>query len=202
MKKISSKIGTTPITLSVPESIEEFDQAHGRAGAVLDKAIQYDVAHTILSKIRVKVGATLEKMGAPRDIERTDEKGEPVFKPIDTKWIARSFAKLGIDAAGQAEMFQSVADEIGYDVSGTRSSNKEYNQVDIKDAKAILEAVKLGRTTIDRVITNLQTRNPGLVVETFADEESGETSVTVEALAAGLKIERARVEAERQNSLF
>jgi hypothetical protein len=200
MKKLSTKIGTTAIILNVPESIEEFDQAHGRAGAVLDKAIQYDVAHTILSKIRVKVGAHLEKRGAPRDVERTDDKGEPVYKPIDTKWIARSFAKLGIDAAGQAELFQSIADEVGYDVSGTRSSNKEYNQVDIKDAKALLEAVKLGRTTLLRIVTNLQARNPGLTVEVTG--EGDEIEVTVEALAAGLKVERARVEAERQASLF
>jgi len=200
MKKLSTKIGTTAIILNVPESIEEFDQAHGRAGAVLDKAIQYDVAHTILSKIRVKVGAALEKLGAARDIERTDDKGEPVYKAIDTKWIARSFAKLGIDAAGQAELFQSIADEVGYDVSGTRSSNKEYNQVDVKDAKALLEAVKLGRTTLLRIVTNLQARNPGLTVETTG--EGDEIEVTVEALAAGLKVERARVEAERQASLF
>lgn len=197
MKKQLTKIGKIQFAILVPESIEEFDQQHGRAGAVLDKAINYDVAHTILGKIRAKTGAELVKLGAKRDIERTDEKGEPVFKPIDTKWIDRQFLALNMDAAAQGELYQKIADEIGYDVSGTRAGSKEYNQVDLKDAKQLLEAVKLGKTTVERLKTNLEARNPGLELELESDG-----TITPEALAAGLKVERARVEAERQNALL
>lgn len=197
MKKQLTKIGKIQFAILVPESIEEFDQQHGRAGAVLDKAINYDVAHTILGKIRAKTGAELVKLGAKREIERTDEKGEPVFKPIDTKWIDRQFLALNMDAAAQGELYQKIADEIGYDVSGTRAGSKEYNQVDLKDAKQLLEAVKLGKTTVERLKTNLEARNPGLELELESDG-----TITPEALAAGLKVERARVEAERQNALL
>jgi hypothetical protein len=197
MQKQLTKIGKIPFTLLVPQTIEEFDQCHGRAGAVLDKAINYDVAHTILGKIRSKTGDALVKLGATRDIEKTNDDGSVVFKPIDTKWIDRQFVKLEMDAKAQADLYQSIADEIGYDVSGSRSSNKEFNQVDLKDAKQILEAIKLGKSTVERVVGNLQNRNPGLEITL---EEDG--TVTAENLAAGLKVERARIEAERQASLL
>ncbi len=197
MKTISTKIDKIAFTLSVPSSIEEFDSAHNRAGAVLDQGVKYDVAHTILSKIRTKAAAELVKLGATRDIERHDDKGEPVYKPCDVKWFARQFAALEIGTAEQAAFYQRIADEIGYDVSGTRSSNKEFNQVDLKDAKAWLEAQKLGKTTFETLKTKLEARNPGYVLE--LDEDG---TASVETIAAGLKIERARVEAERQASLF
>lgn len=197
MQKQLTKIGKIPFTLLVPQTIEEFDQCHGRAGAVLDKAINYDVAHTILGKIRSKTGDALVKLGATRDIEKTNDDGSVVFKPIDTKWIDRQFVKLEMDAKAQADLYQSIADEIGYDVSGSRSSNKEFNQVDLKDAKQILEAIKLGKSTVERVVGNLQNRNAGLEIVL---EEDG--TVTAENLAAGLKVERARIEAERQASLL
>jgi len=197
MQKQLTKIGKIQFTILVPTSIEEFDQQHGRAGAVLEKAINYDVAHTILGKIRAKAGVELVKLGAKRDIERTDEKGEPVYKPIDTKWIDRQFVALDIDAAGQAELYQRIADELGYDVSGSRGGSKDFNQVDLKDAKALLEAVKLGKSTVERIKNNLEARNPGLELVL---EEDG--TITTEALAAGLKVERARIEAEKQNSLL
>lgn len=197
MKKQLTKIGKTPFTISVPESIEEFDGAHKRAGAVLDKAINYDVAHTILGKIRAKAGEKLAEMGAERDVASTNPDGTKNLKPIDTKWIDRAFTALEMSATAQSEFYQAIADEIGYDVSGTRSSNAAFNQVDMKDAKAWLEAQKLGKTSFDRLKTNLEARNPGY--ELVLDE-NGEADL--ETIAAGLKVERARVEAERQNSIL
>ena len=196
MKNILTKISKSQFTLSVPETIEEFDQKHGRAGAVLDKGIQYDVAHTILGKIRSAMGVKLVKLGATRDTAGTDDKGEPIYKVIDIKWLDRAAAELNIDAAALSKMYQELADEIGYDVSGTRGGSREFNQVDLKDAKSLLEAIKLGKTTYARIKSNLETRNPGLEVEV---DDNGE--VTAEQLAAGLKVERARAEAERQASL-
>ena len=196
MKKQLTKIGNISFMLLVPASIEEFDSAHGRVGAVLDKAVNYDVAHTILGKIRTKAGAKLVELGFKRDVSGKDSNGADVLKPIDTKWIDRGFAELGIDPAQQAAMFQEIADELGYDVSATRGGNKEFNQVDMKDAKGLLDAIKLGKTTFERVKANLEGRNAGLEIELGEDG-----SFTIEQLAAGLKIERARVEAARQAEL-
>lgn len=203
MKKQLTKIGKIQFAIGVPETIEEFDKQHGRAGAVLDKAINYDVAHTILGKIRTKAGDALVALGKERglgelrDPSGTNEKGEVTYKAYDTKWIDRQFVKLEMDAAAQGELYQKIADEIGYDVSGTRSSNKEFNQVDLKDAKQLLEAIKLGKSSFERLKTNLENRNPGLEIELEADG-----TFTVEALAAAIKVERLRVEAERQNALL
>ncbi len=197
MKKQVTKVGKVQFVIEVPETITEFDGIHGREGAVLDKAINYDVAHTILGKIRQKVGAELVKLGFKRDVASTDEKGEETYKPIDTKWIDRGFAALSLDLAAQTKLFQATADEVGYDVSGTRGGNKDFNQVDLRDAKSLLEAIKLGKSSFERIKANLEARNPGLEVAT---EENGE--FTAEQLAAGLKVERARVEAERQGALL
>lgn len=197
MIKQMTKIGKIQFTVLVPESIDEFDKAHGRAGAVLEKGINYDVAHTILGKIRSKAGEALVKLGAKRDVEKTNPDGTKVYKPIDTKWIDRQFVALNIGPAEQAVFYQGIADEVGYDVTGSRSSNKDFNQVDLKDAKNLLEAIKLGKSTVERVKSNLEARNAGLVVVL---EEDG--TITEESLAAALKVERARVEAERQSALL
>lgn len=203
MKKQITKVGSIQFTVNVPESIEEHEKLHGQVGATLAKAINYDVAHTILGKIRNKMADYLVKRGKDseppvelREIASHNDKGEPVFKATDTKWIDRTFAKLGIGVPEQATLYQDIADEVGYDVSGTRSSNKEFNQVDLRDAKGLMDAIRLGKTTFDRVKTNLETRNPSL---DLAVDENG--AFTVETLAAGLKVERARVEAERQGQL-
>lgn len=198
MKKQITKVGKIQFTILVPESIEEFDAKHGRAGAVLDKAINYDVAHTILGKIRSAVGAKLVKdHGAQRDVLSTAADGTVSYKPLDTKWLDRQFIALGISTADQGVLFQSVADEIGYDVSGTRGENKPYTQTDLRDAKALIQSIQLGKSSFERVKANLEAVNPGLEVVI-----SDEGTITEEDLATALKVHRVRIESEQRNSLL
>lgn len=197
MKRILTKIASTQFAINVPESIEEFDAIHGRAGAVLDRAINYDVAHVVLGKIRSAVADYLVKEhGAQRDVAGQNDKGEDILKAVDTKWLAKAFKVAGISTADETAIYQMVADQIGYDVSSTRGGNKEFNQVDLKDAKSILSLIQLGKSTYAKVKANLERKNPGLVVAVGDDG-----SFTAEQLAAGLKVERARSEAERQAEL-
>ena len=192
MKKISTKISKTAFSINIPETVEEYASIHGDVNACLEQAIKYDVAHTILGKIRTEVGARLTKLGATRAVSGTDSKGEPIFKAIDIKWLDSAFIELGLDAAEQSAMYQDVADAIGYNVSGSRG-NKEFNAIDLKEAKELINYVGLGKTNFQRIKANLEARNPGLVLE--LDEDS---SCTPEVLAAALKVERARAEAERR----
>lgn len=198
MQKQITKVGKVQFTLEVPSSIEEHQKLHGgRDGVTLAKAINYDVAHTILGKIRSKVGEELVALGAERDVASTNADGSKVFKPLDTKWIDRQFINLGLTLAEQGALFQKVADMIGYDVTGTRGESKPYTQSDMKDAKALITSIALGKSSFERVKANLEKVNPGLVVEMNEDG-----TITEENLAAALKTHRVRIESEQQNSLL
>lgn len=198
MQKQLTKVGKVQFTIEVPSTIEEHQAKHGgRDGVTLAKAINYDVAHTILGKIRSKVGDALVELGAKKDVASTAPDGTITYKALDTKWIDRQFVALGLTLPEQQVLFQKVADEIGYDVSGTRGENKPYNQVDLKDAKALLTSISLGKSSFERVKANLEKVNPGL--EVIAGEDG---SISEENLAAALKVHRTRIESEQQNALL
>lgn len=200
MKQYPTETYGIPFFLKVPATYEEYAEVHGDANAALNNAVDHDVAHTILSKVRAKLAEVLVSKGYPFD-KTTNAKGETVDVKPDKKWFAAAIAALGLSAPECSQIVQSIADELGYDVSSSRGLNGGPSKKDLSDAESLIAAIDAGQSTYDRIKANLEARNPGLVIETDAD--SGQ--FTAEALAKGLAYERRRIEAERkanQNALL
>ena len=153
-------------------------------------------AHITLGQIRTQAVKDLKELGATVKVTGKDANDKDITEKTDIKWIARAIKELGLSDTEASAFFQGIADKIGFNTQGTREV-KEFTNVDLKDAKAILEAIALGNSSFERVKANLEGRNPGLVVEINEDG-----AFTAESLAKALKVERARAEKERQGALL
>ena len=194
MKRIETNINGIAFYVEQPSSIEEFNQLHGSATAVLERANDYINAHIILSKVRAKVAEKLTELGFPLATKLVGDK--EVTVKADKAWFDKAFATLAIAPADRAALVQEAADEVGYDVSGRQASSGATG-VDKKAAKQLISAIGAGQSTFARVKGNLESRNPGLEIEV---EEDG--SITEDNLALALKTERKRVEATAAHGLL
>lgn len=210
-----TSIGLIAFSVLQPTTIEEFNlldagATHDKDGnidantakgaidplAVLGYANDNVKAHITLGQIRGQAVKELIKLGATVKTIGQDANGKDVGEKTDIKWIARGLKELGFSDSNASAFFQEIADKIGFSTAGTREV-KDFTSVDLKDAKAILEAIGLGNSSFERVKANLEGRNPGLVVET---DDNG--AFSAEGLAKALKVERARAEKERQGALL
>ena len=215
MQKKMTKIGTVAFAILIPASFAEFalldagakHDADGNVDAstakgaidemaALGYANDYATAHITLGKVRSAVVKELKALGATCKVTGQDAQGKDITEKTDIKWIERELKASGMSPTEQQAFVQDIYDKIGFDLSGSRET-KDYTNVDLKDAKAILEAIALGKSSYERVKANLEGRNKGLSIEV-----DGDGIFTTEALAAALKVERARAEAERQGNLL
>ncbi len=198
MKRIQTNIAGFPFFLAVPSTIEEHQSAHGgKEGITLKKAIEYDVAHTVLGKYRTKLVGQLVELGAKKDIVSGEGTENVVYGKTDQKWITKSIKDLGLSAQDVSGVLQKIADDVGYDVSGS-GGDSDFTQVDLRNAKQMLNAIAAGETSFATVKSKVEKANPGVIVE--VDENTGE--FTAEQLAPALKAHRVRIAAEAQASLL
>jgi hypothetical protein len=195
MKRTTQTLLGVSAFLSVPETIEEFNSLAGG-----DKALEYANAEAyyrgVAPKVRSAFLANIEKaLGhAPRVVStKTVGVGEkakevPVFEK-DTTFIKHIKATEGVTDEQINPLLQSAFDDVGWDLSSTRSSGP--NKKDIEAAEFYLAAIAAGKSTFDRVIANFENANPGLVVSREADG-----SVSKDVMAEIVKTNRLRIEAE------
>lgn len=194
MKLYPTETYGIPFSLMVPATIDEYNSIHGSTSAILDNAVSQDVNHVILGKIRSALAERLVSLGASYDTKPNPKGGDPIIIKPDKAWFATAIRTVGWDAPTASRETQAIADAIGYDVSSTRSSGP--SKADIATAEDLVVAIKAGKSTFARVKTNLEARNPGLVLESTG--EGDDLTFTVEALAAGIAFERRRIERERK----
>lgn len=179
-----------PVTLTgAPNNSEELDALIGRANATFDLAIEKLVAHVVLGKVRDGLADAMVAEGFPKETKTSGDK-ELEVKP-DKHWFAKGFAALGWDAAKRQQVCQAVADAVGFDVTSSRGLSGGPTKEDLKNSEQLLAAIAAGRSTHERVKTNLEARNPGLDIMV-----NDEGEMTADALASALGFERRRIAAE------
>jgi hypothetical protein len=198
MKKTSQSMLTVSAFLSVPESIEEFNSfLVGRPETALDYANAEAYYRGIAPKVRSRfLSAVAEATGIEPKVISTKTVGEKEIEVYekDTVYMKR------VKASGVADdvlvpLLQSAFDEVGWDLSQTRSSGPNAKDREVVDF--ILNAISAGESTFERVVANYQRLNPGLEI---AIEEDG--SVTPEALAEAVRVDRLRRENEAKTSML
>lgn len=186
------------LLVQVPENADEFDKCAGKAGACLEYACAEGIYRSVLPKIR---SALFERLEAETGIKR---------KVVDTKTVGTGenakeveiyekdslyFKRVCAEQQCEPSAFEPIANEIaatvGFDLSTQRAVGGRVTAADKRNADKVLTAIENGKSSFDRVVENLTERNPGLEIER---EDDG--SITHENLAAALKVERLRLEAE------
>lgn len=197
---ITTKTYEIPVTLKgAPNTAEELDKLMGRVGATFDLAIEKLVAHVVLAKLRDKLADAMEAAGFPRDTKTEGDKTITV-KP-DKRWYAKGFAALNWDAAKRQQVTQALADELGFDVSATRSGGSGApSKEDEKNATALIAAIESGQSTYETVKSKLEAQNPGLDIPV---EDDGSISHANLSNAIGVQRRRltAEIKAAQQSSL-
>jgi hypothetical protein len=155
------------VLLSVPSSIEEYDQLAKRVNATLDDAIDNVVYRSALADFRESFCAEVEKeTGIARKREtvldkdnnpKKDESGNTVTKYSETEgdYLKRVCSEKNYDDAGP---FQALADVVASTITFDPSV-REKKEGSAKVAKTYLEAadkiIGMGAEAVDRARTKL-----------------------------------------------
>ena len=101
--KVDTQVFGLKFDVELPfNSVEEFDQLAGKAGACLDEAVQHVIAHKHLTRVRSAVVSKLEKLTGIERGKTTDESGKNVkyteseqvyFRRCTGTWTRRGLAE-------------------------------------------------------------------------------------------------------------
>lgn len=198
-KKYNS-LGLT-VSISVPETVEEYNALAGRENAAVDDAVDNTVYRSVLAEFREKFCEEVEKeTGIARKRSPVlDDKGEPkkdknnnpviTFDETEGKYIARVLAEKGYDDAGT---FQAIADAIATNLKFDPSV-RERTSGGGKVAKTYVEAadkiIAMGEDKVQRAVQNLSSY---LGREVASDRDS---------LAAAIKAREDKKRQEQINDL-
>lgn len=191
MKRISQSLLGVTAFLSVPATIEEFN-----ACAKGDKVLDYANAEAYYRGVAPKVRARfLELIGTELGHEPKVLSEETVGEGDSAK-VVKTYEKdtvflKRVKAAGATDdqlqpLLQRAFDEIGWDLTSTRSTGA--NKADLEAADFYANAVASGESTWDRIVSKFESANPGLKI---AREDDG--SVTREVMGEACKVNRLRV---------
>jgi len=198
MKKVSQSMLSVSAFLSVPDSIEEFNSfLVGRPETALDFANAEAYYRGIAPKVRSRfLSAVAEATGIAPKVVSTKTVGDKTVEVFekDTVYMKRVKAS-GIADDVLVPLLQAAYDEVGWDLSSTRSSGPNAKDREVVDF--ILNAITAGESTFDRVVANYERLNPGLEIE--RDEDG---SVSPEALAEAVRVDRLRRESEAKTSML
>ncbi len=193
MKRISQSLLGLTAFLAMPASAEEFNSFLSGDTNILDyanaEAYYRGVAPKVRSAFLANIEAELKQ--SPKVLsEKTVGEGDSA-KTIktyekDTVFIKRLKAE-GITDEQLTPLLQAAFDSVGWDLSSTRNSGP--NKKDEASADFYLNAVAGGESNWDRIVTNFETANPGLVVAREADG-----SVSKSVMAEACRVNRIRLE--------
>lgn len=193
MKTVSQSLLGITALLSVPASVEEFNTLAG-GDKILDYANDEAYYRGIAPKVRTKflelIKAELEfepRVVSTKKVGEGEKAKDVNVYEKDTVFIKDLKANKGVTDAQLQPLLQRAFDEVGWDLSSTRSTGP--NKKDKESAEMYIAAVTAGRTNWDRLCTNFEQANPGLSI---AREEDG--SVTPDVLAEAVKVNRIRIE--------
>jgi hypothetical protein len=194
MQKISQNVMGITAFRPAPSSIEEFQSLSG--GKILEYANDEAYYRGIAPKVRTAYLSKIEKSFglSPRVTgTKTVGTGENA-KTVDVFEKDTSFIKFvrasGITAEQLTPLLQESFDEVGWDISSTRSTGP--NKKDLEMAEFYCQQAESNPdTSWDKIVANFERLNPGLEIPR---EDDG--SVTLEAMAIAVKVNRTRVEAE------
>lgn len=192
MKSVTQSLLGVSAFLSMPSSIEEFNTLAG-SDCVLDYANSEAYYRGVAPKVRakfldsIKSQLGLEPRVTGSKIVGTGENE----KTVNTYEKDTSFLKF-VRSQGHGDdvlqpMLQAAFDAVGWDLSSTRGSGA--TKKDVETAQFTIDAVNAGKSTWDRVVTNYETANPGLVI---ARGDDG--AVSLENMALAVRANRIRVE--------
>lgn len=195
-KELETKCFGIPLTFKVPATHEGYNQIAQRTGdACLEDAINYQLYHSTLGKLRSKFTAAIEKeTGVAWKMKDSGRKkdGQPVMVPAesDGTYFARVCSETGKEADDFAELMQQVADSVYFDPSVTvrESGPKEVAKTYINTAKALFE----GADTADKVqqiCAKLLELNKDVK---FEDDDQDDDGYTVTGLARLISANEAR----------
>jgi hypothetical protein len=196
MKKVSQTLLGLSAFLSVPSTIEEFNQQLKGEGTALDFANNEAYYRGIAPKVRAAYLKAIEKsFGLSPAVlsEKTVGEGDAA-KVVKTYEKDTAFLKR-IRAAGRTDeeltpLLQKAFDSVGWDLSSTRSTGP--NKKDVEAADFYINAVAAGESTWDRIVGNFQNANPGLEIERGEDG-----TVSRDAMAEACKVNRVRLESSK-----
>jgi hypothetical protein len=191
--------------VEVPETVDEFDKLAGRSGAALDEAIMGVIYRGHLNRIRPAFLKLVEdESGVPREVIGSDEKGKDLLEK-DANYFNRVTKGSGVAPSTFLPQLLEAAKQVGpLDPGAARSTGptKEY----IEAANGIIAGIKSGtvskRTgevvTAEAVISRLLSANPAL--QDIPLDSNGLPDV--DSLAVAIRVDRERVIAEANASLF
>lgn len=184
--KVDTQVFGLKFDVELPfNSVEEFDQLAGKAGACLDEAVQHVIAHKHLTRVRAAVVSKLEKLTGIERGKTTDESGKNVkYTESEQVYFRRVVQErgLGEDWQGIQDELAKTAAAVPFQLVVTRT---RVNKEDMNMANAILASDKC-----DAVCAKL-----GI-------ERTGDNDADAEAIALALKKAREDALAAQRASLF
>jgi len=146
------------VNLSVPSTVEEFDQNAKRVGACLDEAVNNCVYRGSLAEFRDKFCEALaESTGVERltkDSGKKDESGQPILTYTETEgdYAKRVAAEKGVEITSFQSLADSVASAIVFDASARE--RKAPTPKKLPDwAKKVAEEFLSGAKSLDKFTT-------------------------------------------------
>lgn len=194
MKRVSQTLLGLAAFLHVPETIEEFNSfLLGTGTTALDYANDEAYYRGIAPKVRSAYISAIGKALGKEPLvmsEKTTGEGDSA-KTVktyekDTAFLKRIQAE-GVTTEQLNPLLQKAFDDVGWDLTSTRSSGP--NKKDLEGADFYINAIAAGESTWDRVVKNFEDVNRGLLMER---DENG--NVTRDSMAEAVKINRIRLE--------
>jgi len=195
------------VVVSVPESVDEYNQLAGTTDAALNDATDSTVYRSVLNVFREAVVAAIaEDTGTARIVKyKLDAEGNPVLddetkeKIVDTEESAGAYMRRV--AGDSPEKFQSIADSVAKTLvfdpkvkeraaAGPKDLAKRYKEA----AQGIIDA---GLEVAQAVASELASKH-SIVVEVFTTEDAdGETIIdqpkTIESLGNAIRVDQTKV---------
>lgn len=170
------------LAVSVPDSVEEFDQLAARAGACLEEATNNILYRSTLAAFRENFCEALEKdtgiERATKETGKKDSKGEPVvvFDESEADYVKRVLAEKKAEITSFQPLADSTIAAIVFDPKATERKSagpKKLPKMYLEIAQAVLD------------------QNKGTEVATKLSNQLGFTvAPTLEGIAAAVKAQQ------------
>lgn len=155
MKSITNRTLGFAVTVSVPETAEEYDGLAGRVGACVDDANNNVLYRSWNHKFRKALcEAVEEETGEERGNTVNEETGKKTFTEQEKVYVSRVISEGLIEQEEVDSIAQRVAPGIEFDPKPTSRKKKVPEEIS-KAVTTVLAALEEGTTTEAKVASNL-----------------------------------------------
>jgi hypothetical protein len=198
MKSITTSVCGFDLEVSgVPETLDELVKAAGGEQAVVDTFVNHKKYHVVNTEARSALSEALgEITGIEREVQKVKSptKSDPdreveKFAESEQEYVDRVVAQSGRTREALAPDVKAKVGTIAFKAVGeARVGGPRLAKMDTEYAQKLIAA---GADMFNQAVEKLQQKNPGVTIE---KDEQGVPKV--ESLAAALRANRARLEAE------